>query len=106
MNGDDGYIAELAAQTRLLVVTEGYHGCTVFRSRIACRVSPRPAHEVDPIGAGDVFAAAYMISLAEAADPLIAARFANVVASMSVEAPGMEAIPGRRHVDDWISSGS
>ncbi len=38
-----------------------------------------------------VFAAAFLIRLAETQDPCEAARFANVVASFSVEKPGMPA---------------
>lgn len=101
VRGDQNYIAELAAQTRLLVITDGSHGCTVFQEGAAYPIPPRPTREVDPTGAGDVFTAAFLIRLAETGDPLQAARFANVVASMSVEAPGMAAIPWRSQVEDW-----
>ncbi len=101
VGGDEDYIAELAGQTHLFVVTDGRHGCTVYRGGQAHRSAPRLAHEVDPTGAGDIFAAAFLIRLAETGDPLVAARFANVVASMSVEAAGMEAIPYRWQVERW-----
>jgi sugar/nucleoside kinase (ribokinase family) len=104
VDGDEGYVAELAAHTRLLVVTEGRAGCTVYLGGAAHPVEPRPAREVDPTGAGDVFAAAFLVRLAETGSPLAAAGFANVAASMSVEAQGMAAIPYRRQVEDWISS--
>jgi sugar/nucleoside kinase (ribokinase family) len=101
VHGDEGYIAELASQARLLVITEGRSGCTVYQTGEGYHVPPRPTREVDPTGAGDVFTAAFLIGLAETGDPLQAARFANVVASMSVEAPGMAAIPWRSQVVDW-----
>lgn len=101
VGGDEAYIAELAGQTHLLVVTDGRHGCTVYRKGEAQRIFPRPAREVDPTGAGDIFAAAFIVRLAETGDPLVAARFANVVASMSVEEVGMEAIPYRWQVERW-----
>ncbi len=102
VGGDEGYLAVLAEQARLLVVTDGWHGATVYLAGKAHPIPPRPAVEVDPTGAGDVFAAAFLIRLHETGDPLIAARFANVVASMSVEAPGMESIPWRAQAEAWL----
>jgi 1D-myo-inositol 3-kinase len=100
--GDDAYIAELAAQTRLLAVTDGWHPIALHYAGAWCEIQVRPAQEVDPTGAGDVFSAAFLIGLAEAADPMAAARFAMVVASMSVEGPGMANIPDRRSVEEWL----
>lgn len=103
VGGDGAYIADLASQTRLLVVTDGWHGATVYRQGGSWQIPPRAAVEVDPTGAGDVFTTAFLVRLAETSDPLVAARFANVVASMSVEAPGMAAIPYRAQVDEWLA---
>lgn len=104
VGGDDAYLADLANQTRLLVVTDGWHGAVVHVAGERCHVQPRPAVEVDPTGAGDVFATAFLVRLAETRDPVLAARFANVVASMSIEAPGMESIPERSRVDAWLAN--
>jgi 1D-myo-inositol 3-kinase len=101
---DDAYIADLAAQTRLLVVTDGWHGETVYQNQKVIRIAPRAAHEVDPTGAGDVFATAFLVRLAETGDPVVAARFAGVVASISIEAPGMDAIPRRAEVENWLAA--
>jgi len=101
---DDAYIAELAAQARLMVVTDGYHGATVYRNGERHFVPARPAVEVDPTGAGDIFATAFLIRLKETGDPLAATRFAHVVASMSVEAVGLASIPPRSRVDAWLNS--
>ena len=76
---------------------------TVVRARLSCQVPPRPAREVDPTGAGDVFASAFLIRLAETGDPVQAARFANVVASFSVEGLGMEPSPQRAQVEAWLA---
>jgi 1D-myo-inositol 3-kinase len=103
VGGDDAYIADLARQARSLVVTDGWHGATVYVGGASHRIAPRPTAEVDPTGAGDVYATSFLIRLAETGDPLIAARFANVVASMSVEAVGMTSIPNRERVDAWLS---
>jgi 1D-myo-inositol 3-kinase len=101
--GDDAYIADLARQTRMLLVTDGWHPVILHHAGARYYVPARPAQEVDPTGAGDVFATAFLIGLAETGDPLGAARFATVVASMSVEGPGMAAIPDRTRVEEWLS---
>ncbi|WP_437753487.1 PfkB family carbohydrate kinase [Sorangium sp. So ce1389] len=90
----------------LVVVTESRDGSTLYRRAahggsgevVKTRIPPRPAREVDPTGAGDVFAAAFMIRLQETGDPVEAARFANVTASFGVEHEGMTGIPGRETV--------
>jgi sugar/nucleoside kinase (ribokinase family) len=103
VGGDEAYIADLAQQTQLLVVTDGYHGATVYRGDQSDYVPARPTEEVDPTGAGDVFAASFMIGLAETGDPLAATRFAHIVASMSIEATGLASIPPRSRVDAWLT---
>ncbi len=100
--GDEDYVAELAAKTRLLVVTDGWRPVTLHQAGARYRLLAPEVQEVDSTGAGDVFAAAFMIRLAETHDPLVAARFATVVASLSVEGPGMTAIPDRATVDKWL----
>jgi 1D-myo-inositol 3-kinase len=102
VGGDDAYIAELASQARLLVITDGWHGATFYMGGASQRIAPRPASEVDPTGAGDVFATSFLLRLAETGDPFIAARFANVAASMSVEATGLDSIPHREQVEAWL----
>ncbi len=84
------------------VVTRGYRGCTLHAGGDVHHLGARQAREVDPTGAGDVFAAAFFIRLHETGDPMAAARFANVTGSMSVEGRGTSSIPTRRHVDDWL----
>jgi sugar/nucleoside kinase (ribokinase family) len=65
-------------------------------------VPARPTEQVDPTGAGDVFATAFLIRMFETGDPVVAVRFANIVASMSVEGIGMTRIPYRAEVDAWL----
>ena len=102
VGGDDAYIAELASQARLLVITDGWHGATLYMDGVSHRIAPRPTSEVDPTGAGDVFATSFLLRLAETDDPFVAARFANVAASISVEASGMESVPYRARVEEWL----
>jgi sugar/nucleoside kinase (ribokinase family) len=107
VGGDETLIARYAAQTRLLVVTHGAAGCTVYQPSTR-RTFPAPAVvEADPTGAGDVFAAAFFVALHRAgileiegrgrtgteAKIEAAARFANCIASASVTRSGLDAAP-------------
>ena len=60
---------------------------------------PRP--EVDPTGAGDVFAAAFLVRYQETGDPLEAAAFAACAASCAVEGIGTTTLGDR----DEVSAG-
>lgn len=94
--------AEWARFVDSVVVTHAERGATLYHAGDVCHYPPRPAQQVDPTGAGDVFAAAFLIRLAETRDPRQAAGFANVVASFSVEGPGIAGIPQRNCVDDYL----
>lgn len=87
-----------------LVVTRAERGATVYQRDGVCHYPARPAQQVDPTGAGDVFATAFLIRMAETGDVCQAANFANVVASFSVEGPGMSAIPTRAQVEAYLDT--
>jgi 1D-myo-inositol 3-kinase len=103
VGGDDQAIRSLAEQAKLLVVTDGWHGAVLYEGGQRYQVPPRQAVEVDPTGAGDVFATSFLIRLAESGDPMASIQFANAVASFSVESIGMGAIPYRTTVDEWMA---
>ncbi len=91
----------------LVVLTQYRDGSTVYQrgedGRVTItKIPPRPATEVDPTGAGDTFATAFVLRLQETGDPFQAARFANVTASMGVEGPGVSGIPSHTEVLDYL----
>ena len=96
---DAAAIAGWAARTRVLIVTEGAAGARVLFEGREQRSAPFQAREVDPTGAGDVFAAAYLVRYGETSDPLESARFAACAAAFSVEGEGTDGIPSRAQVD-------
>jgi sugar/nucleoside kinase (ribokinase family) len=105
VGGDEVLIQRYLELAQTGVVTRGRRGATVF-SAGSCRHFPAfRAHEVDPTGAGDVFAAAFMVRLRETGDPFEAAPFANCAASFSIEGPGVSAVPSRRQVEERLSLG-
>jgi len=93
VGGDQALLAQYAAQTRLLVVTDGVNGCTVHAHGRARHFPALSVREVDPTGAGDVFAAAFFVSLQRTGDPWVAARFANCIAARSVARVGLASTP-------------
>jgi hypothetical protein len=103
---DVATIHRYARLARIMVVTQGRHGCTVYVRGERPRHFPAfPAHEVEPTGAGDVFAAAFLIKLQATGDPYQAARYANCVASFVVEAPGTTGLPTPEQVAERLARG-
>jgi sugar/nucleoside kinase (ribokinase family) len=91
--GDSDLAAHYAARTRLLVVTRGAEGCTVYADGRSHDFPAPVVSEVDATGSGDIFAAAFFRRLRCSADPGAAARFANCVAAQSVTRTGLDGTP-------------
>ena len=85
---DAGVPADWLSATPITVLTAGWRGARVHEGGRWYDVPAVPVEEVDPTGAGDSFAAAFMAALDDGADAAEAARFAAAVASFVVEAPG------------------
>lgn len=88
----------------VLAMTRGSRGCDLILCGKRRLVDGFPSDEVDPTGAGDVFAAAFMLELARVREPLQAARFANCVASFSVAGRGAEALPSLEQVQERLNT--
>lgn len=86
-------IEHMMLASRLLVVTEGAAGARLYWNHDLRRFRAPASTEVDPTGAGDIFAAAFFVRLLNTRDPWEAARFANQVASLSVTRPGLSGVP-------------
>lgn len=98
---DSALIPEYGRMARLLVVTQGRQGATVyFRGEARCSPAFKARREVDPTGAGDVFAAAYFIHYYRTRDPFASADFANCVASFAVEKRGVAGVPTLEEVEE------
>jgi 1D-myo-inositol 3-kinase len=93
VRGQGDLVARLAGAVRTVVFTHGAAGCEVRSAGRTRRVGVHAAREVDPTGAGDVFAAAFLLARAEGADDVEAARLGAAAASIAVEGVGGEALP-------------
>ena len=102
--GDRQVINLWADIAPVLIVTKGSDGARLHSRGDWHEIAPFSAQEVDPTGAGDVFAAAYLIRYQETRDPVDAARFACCVASFCVEAEGVAGIPTRAQVERRMST--
>ncbi|MCE5258122.1 MAG: PfkB family carbohydrate kinase [Chloroflexi bacterium] len=105
LGGDQRLLDAYAAMSPLLVQTRGVNGAIVYNRGSQHVIPAYEAHEVDPTGAGDVFATAFFIRYHETQDPEIAADFANCVASFVVEGPGTSTIPDRDQVEQRLRKG-
>ncbi len=105
LGGDRALLDRFVGWSKLLVLTEGANGAIVHIDGRRIRVPGYDVVEVDPTGAGDVFAAAFLVRLRESGDALEAARYANCVASFSVEREGTAGIPAREQVEQRLAHG-
>ena len=92
---------------KLMVVTEGRRGCLIYeRGKPPWRSHAfRPAREVDPTGAGDVFAASYATQYRRTGNPRASADFANAAASFVLEKRAWQGIPSPEAVADRLKRG-
>ena len=98
VGGDVELVQSYAARTRLLVLTTGWQGATVYCDGQVRSFPAVSVQEVDPTGAGDIFAAAFMSALHRTQDPWLSAQFANCVAAHSVERSGVDSVPTREEI--------
>ncbi len=99
-NQPEELAAHIASLRAVAVLTRGYNGATLFDSDGSHHHwEAIPADPVDPTGAGDCFASAFMFRLAETEELESAMRFALAAGSLAVEGPGLAGIPNRQAIE-------
>jgi 1D-myo-inositol 3-kinase len=93
VRGQEPAMTDWVQRVPIAVVTAGRNGALVYVNGERYEIRPRRAVEVDPTGAGDVFAATFLTRYRRDGDPWDAAEAATCAASLSVEAPGWAAVP-------------
>ncbi len=86
-------LEQFRALTPLIVLTQGKRGAVLYEKGRAESFPPYPAQELDPTGAGDVFAAAFLIHYIKTGRAGEAVDFANCAASFAVETIGPMGAP-------------
>ena len=89
---------ELYQHVPLGALTFAARGALLFVNGERHRVAAASAQEVDPTGAGDVFAAAFLIRYNAGGDPWEAAAFAAVAGALTVEGEGIAGVPTRERL--------
>jgi sugar/nucleoside kinase (ribokinase family) len=93
VQGDESRIDDMISAIKTMVVTEGYNGARLYWNGDLRRFYAPQVPEVDPTGAGDIFATSFFYRLFYTNDPWEAARFATQIASQSVTRPGLQGVP-------------
>ncbi len=93
---------ELFQRVPVGVLTAGEAGALLFVNGDRYEVPARPARELDATGAGDVFAAAFLVDYHDHGDAWDAAAAAVCAGSLAVEGEGTAAIPDRAALDDAL----
>jgi len=94
---------DFLAHVPMVAVTRGWKGVTLLSREGEVEVPGYPRPEVDPTGAGDVFAAAFLVGYHERADPQQAAVFACCAASCAVEGVGASSLGDRAEIERRIN---
>lgn len=93
LTGQDSLEAAVAAllaarPDRIVIITQGKDGCTVYTRDGEQHVPGFTVTEVDPTGAGDCFDAGFLVRWLAGDSPVEAARFANACGALAVTAQG------------------
>ena len=83
----------------IVVLTKQRRGARVHEDGRWREIEAFPAREADPTGAGDVFAAAFLVRYRETNDTAESARFASAAAACSVEGRGIEEVADRAQIE-------
>jgi sugar/nucleoside kinase (ribokinase family) len=97
--GQEAEVIEWFQRMPVGVLTADRVGALLFVNGERYEVQPRPAREVDPTGAGDVFAATFLIQYQRDGDPWLAAAAAACAGSLAVEGEGWSAVADRPALD-------
>lgn len=87
------------AEAPIVVMTRANRGARVAVEGRWRSIGAFPEREVDPTGAGDVFATAFLVRYHETQDVAQAARFAGAAASLSVRRKGSDGIATRDEIE-------
>ncbi len=88
-----------AAMVPILAATDGEFGSRVHSDGHWHDVEPWKARQVDPTGAGDLYATAFLFQYSRTRDPIESGRFASCAASFCVENEGLDGAPTLQQVE-------
>lgn len=101
-NPSESQISRWITLCRTVIHTHGGDGYSIYHEGEWHHFSAFEVNEVDPTGAGDVFATAFLIRFREVKDPVDAAIYASCAASFCVEEVGVTGIPTRKKIQERL----
>lgn len=102
VRGNERIIESMISQVQILVVTEGANGARLYWNGDVRRFRPPAVVEIDPVGAGDIFATVFFARLNVTKDPWEATRCANALAANSVTRLGLQGVPTPDEVQSCV----
>ena len=104
MEHDEDVLERWQREVGIIVVTEGKGGARVYNDGRWRRIAAFPHREIDPTGAGDIFATAFLIGLDETKSVAQAARFGGAAAGLSVEGEGTATVATRSQIEGVLAA--
>lgn len=95
-------LPEIIKNVKMVVMTKGAHGVSIFQQNNTFEFPSFPINEVDPTGAGDIFATAFLLHFYQTKNIALSAAFAHAAASLVVEEIGPK-IPTKAQIEERYS---
>lgn len=102
VRGNEEVIQTYVEEVPVLVVTEGAKGARVYWNSDVRHITPPHEDEVDPVGAGDIFATSFFIRYQFTHDPWESARVATQLAARSVTRRSLAGVPAPTEVQSIL----
>ncbi len=104
-NVDEAILKILNAGVKIVAVKAGARGSYVaFNSNIHYIPAVKIKPVIDTTGAGDAYAAAFIVQTLRGKDPIQSAKYASVASALKVRFSGARNIPRREEVDAFIKT--
>ncbi len=103
VRGSEDVIQEYAGEVAVFVVTEGAKGARIYWNGDVRYIRPPQEVELDPVGAGDIFASSFFIRYNDTHDPWESARVATQLAARSVTRRKLAGVPTPAEVHDALT---
>lgn len=95
-------LAEWSEFVDVLAFTRGYGGADIFYDGEWRRFDAYPADPVDLTGAGDTFAAGFLVRYAATRTPWEATRYGACAASLVIEGVGVDGVPTKEAIKERL----
>jgi hypothetical protein len=97
---------DIADACHILVITMAEQGAMLYVGDKVQHLKAPRIETVDATGCGDIFAAAFSISLEQGRDPLMAATIATQLAACAATRTGLDSIPRSEEIEDALQLGA